>query len=284
MALKLPIYMDNHATTRGRSARARGDAAVLHRALRQRRQPQPLVRLDGREGGRAGARASRRADRRDGQGDRLDLGRDRVEQPGDQGRGRVLQGPRQPHHHRADRAQGGARHLQAPREARASRSPTCRVEKDGLVDPGDAARGDDRQDDPGARSCSPTTRSASSSRSTRSARSSRSTARSSTPTRCRASARSRSTSRSRTSTWCRCRRTRCTGPRASARCTCAASRACASTAHHRRRRSRARHALGHAQRAGHRRLRQGGRALPAGDGRTRRKRTLALRERLRKGS
>ena len=36
--------------------------------------------------------------------------------------------------------------------------------------------------------------------------------------------------------------------------------------HDRRRRPRARHALGHAERAGHRRLRQGGRAVPAGDG------------------
>jgi cysteine desulfurase len=52
---------------------------------------------------------------------------------------------------------------------------------------------------------------------------------SSTATRCRAWARSRSTSRPRASIWRRSRRTRCTAPRASARCGCGASRACAST-------------------------------------------------------
>ena len=49
----------------GRSARARGDAAVLHaRTSATRRQPQPRLRLERREGGRAGARAGRRAHRR----------------------------------------------------------------------------------------------------------------------------------------------------------------------------------------------------------------------------
>ena len=46
----------------------------------------------------------------------------------------------------------------------------------------------------------------------------------------------------------------------------AAEPAGAADADHRRRRARARHALGHAERAGHRRVRQGGRALPRGDG------------------
>ncbi len=55
------------------------------------------------------------------------------------------------------------------------------------------------------------------------------------------------------------------------------------TAHDRRRRSRARHALGHAERAGDRRLRQGGGAVPGRDGRARRSGLLALRERLREG-
>ena len=52
---------------------------------------------------------------------------------------------------------------------------------------------------------------------------------------------------------------------------------------HRRRRARARHALGHAERAGHRRLRQGGRAVPRSRWPEESKRMLALRERLRKG-
>ena len=61
-------------------------------------------------------------------------------------------------------------------------------------------------------------------------------------------------------------RTRCTARRASARCGCAASRASASP-RDRRRRPRARHALGHAHRAADRRLRQGGGAREGRDGR-----------------
>ena len=49
---------------------------------------------------------------------------------------------------------------------------------------------------------------------------------------------------------------------------------------HRRRRARARHALGHAERAGHRRLRQGGRAVPARRWRPRPSGCAALRDRL----
>ena len=48
----------------------------------------------------------------------------------------------------------------------------------------------------------------------------------------------------------------------------------------RRRRPRARHALGHAQRPGHRRLRQGRRAVQAGDGGRERRGCAALRDRL----
>ena len=57
----------------GRPARPRGDAAVLHDAVRQRGEPQPRVRLDGRGGGRERAQAGRGADRRRRQGDRLDV-------------------------------------------------------------------------------------------------------------------------------------------------------------------------------------------------------------------
>ncbi len=58
----------------GRPARARGDAAVLHREVRQRRQPQPRLRLDGGRGRRLRPRADRGAHRRaERQGDRLHL-------------------------------------------------------------------------------------------------------------------------------------------------------------------------------------------------------------------
>ena len=60
-APRLPRQPRHHA---GRSARAGGHAAVLRRALRQRRQPQPSVRLGGGGGGRGGAGRDRGADRR----------------------------------------------------------------------------------------------------------------------------------------------------------------------------------------------------------------------------
>ena len=93
----------------------RGDDAVVHRALRQRGEPQPRLRLGSRGGPRPGPGAGRRADRWQGQGSRLALRCDRVGQPRDQGRRRVLQGQGAAHHHRHDRAQGCARHLQGAR-------------------------------------------------------------------------------------------------------------------------------------------------------------------------
>ena len=57
MALKFPIFMDAQSTTPVRSAGRRGDAAVLHREVRQPGQPQPPLRLGGRGGGRRRARA-----------------------------------------------------------------------------------------------------------------------------------------------------------------------------------------------------------------------------------
>ena len=58
------LYFDGHATTPVRSAGRRGDAAVLHRALRQRVERAASLRLGGARGGRARARAGRGADRR----------------------------------------------------------------------------------------------------------------------------------------------------------------------------------------------------------------------------
>ena len=122
---------DLHGLSRddaGGPARRRGDAAVLHGALRQRRQPQPSVRLGGGRGGREGAQADRGSHRRQRQGDRLHQRRDRVGQPGDQGRRRDVSREGQPHHHRGHRAQGGARHVQAPREGRLPRHVSAGAE------------------------------------------------------------------------------------------------------------------------------------------------------------
>ena len=78
----------------GRSARGRQDDPVAARAVRQPGVAQPRVRLGGGRGGREGARAGRRAGQRRSARDHLDLGRDRVEQPRDQGRGALLQDAR----------------------------------------------------------------------------------------------------------------------------------------------------------------------------------------------
>ena len=195
MAIKLPIYMDNHATTPRRPARAGGDAAVLHREVRQRRQPQPHVRLGGGGGGGEGAQSDARPDQRQVQGDHFHQRRHRVGQPGDQGRGRVVQRQGQPHHHAGDRAQGGARQLASAWSKTATKSPICRSTRTACVDPDELRAGDHRQDHSDLASCTPTTRSARFSRSRRSARSPRKRASSSTPTRCRRAARFRWTCR-----------------------------------------------------------------------------------------
>ena len=57
----------------------------------------------------------------DEQRDRLHLRRDRIEQPGDQGRRAFLQGQEEPHHHRGDRAQVRARLLPPPGAGRLRR-------------------------------------------------------------------------------------------------------------------------------------------------------------------
>ena len=94
----------------GRPARRGRDDSLAARTFRQPVLALACVGLGSRRGRRARARAGRRADRRRPARDRLDFGRDRVEQPGDQGRGALLQDARQAPDHGEDRAQGRAGH------------------------------------------------------------------------------------------------------------------------------------------------------------------------------
>ncbi len=122
--MQLPIYLDYSATTPVDPRVADKMIPYLRRAVRQPGLAQPRVRLGGGGGGRDGARARRRAGQCRSARDRLDLGRDRSQQPGAQGRGALLQGQGQAPRHGEDRAQGDARHRCASSSARASRSPT----------------------------------------------------------------------------------------------------------------------------------------------------------------
>ncbi len=89
----------------GRSARARGDAAVVHGEIRQSRLGDARLWARGRGGGGAGSRAGGGAHRRRGARDRLHLGCHRIQQSRAQGRRPVPSRGARPPGDARDRAQ-----------------------------------------------------------------------------------------------------------------------------------------------------------------------------------
>ena len=191
-----PVYLDYHATTPVDPAGARGDAAVLHGAVRQPGEPAARLRL-----GRA-RRPSTRARAQVAALIGASRERDRLHERRDANRTTwrsraVACSHRERGNHLitvGDRAQVGARLVQAPRARGLARHVARRRLAAGSSISTSFARAITDETDPRVASWRPTTRSASSSRSPRSARSRRSAACCSTPTPRRRSARSRSTS------------------------------------------------------------------------------------------
>ena len=225
---------DLHGQSRhhpGRSAGAGGDAAVLHREVRQRREPQPRA-----SAGRPRRPSTRRASR-----SRRLIGAKAKEiiftSGATESDNLAIKGVVEFYKEKGN-------HIITATTEHKAMLDTCKalerkglatvtylpVDKYGLVDPDDVRERDHRQDDPDLDHVRQQRDRHDPADRARSARSPRRRASSSTPTRPRASARCRSTSRRWASTCSRSRRTRSTARRASARSTSRRkTRACAST-------------------------------------------------------